>query len=96
MDALMAMRKQANEYLPDNEKLSVNDFILKAVALTLRQFPNLNATIKGNEVIQFGHVNVGVGLGHIFGGQFLERTTKGPNYNYPYFAINFKDNGKSR
>jgi pyruvate dehydrogenase E2 component (dihydrolipoamide acetyltransferase) len=62
MDALMAMRKQANEYLPDNEKLSVNDFILKAVALTLRQFPNLNATLKGNEVIQFGHVNVGVAV----------------------------------
>ncbi len=41
MDALMDMRKQANAYLPDNEKLSVNDFILKAVALTLRQFPNL-------------------------------------------------------
>ena len=62
MDALMAIRKQANEYLPDNEKLSVNDFILKAVALTLRQFPNLNATIKGNEVIQFGHVNVSVAV----------------------------------
>jgi pyruvate dehydrogenase E2 component (dihydrolipoamide acetyltransferase) len=62
MDALMAMRKQANEYLPDNEKLSVNDFILKAVALTLRQFPNLNATLKGSEVIQFGHVNVGVAV----------------------------------
>lgn len=62
MDALMTMRKQANEYLPDNEKLSVNDFILKGVALTLRQFPNLNATIKGNEVIQFGHVNVGVAV----------------------------------
>jgi pyruvate dehydrogenase E2 component (dihydrolipoyllysine-residue acetyltransferase) len=62
MDALMAMRKQANDYLPDNEKLSVNDFILKAVALTLRNFPNLNATLKGNEVIQFGHVNVGVAV----------------------------------
>jgi pyruvate dehydrogenase E2 component (dihydrolipoamide acetyltransferase) len=62
MDAVMAMRKQANEYLPENEKLSVNDFILKAVALTLRQFPNLNATTKGNEVIQFGHVNVGVAV----------------------------------
>ena len=24
------------------------------------------------------------------------RQTKGPNYNYPYFALNFKDNGKSR
>jgi pyruvate dehydrogenase E2 component (dihydrolipoamide acetyltransferase) len=62
MDALMDMRKQANAFLPDNEKLSVNDFILKGVALTLRQFPNLNATIKGNEVIQFGHVNVGVAV----------------------------------
>jgi pyruvate dehydrogenase E2 component (dihydrolipoamide acetyltransferase) len=62
MDAVMAMRKQANEYLPDNEKLSVNDFILKAVALSLRQFPNLNATIKSKEVIQFGHVNVGVAV----------------------------------
>ncbi len=62
MDALIDMRKQANAYLPDNEKLSVNDFILKAVALTLRQFPNLNATIKGTEVVQFGHVNVGVAV----------------------------------
>jgi pyruvate dehydrogenase E2 component (dihydrolipoyllysine-residue acetyltransferase) len=62
MDALMDMRKQINAYLGDNEKVSVNDFILKAVALTLRQFPNLNATIKGTEVIQFGHVNVGVAV----------------------------------
>jgi pyruvate dehydrogenase E2 component (dihydrolipoamide acetyltransferase) len=62
MDALMDMRKQANAYLPENEKISVNDFILKGVALSLRQFPNLNATIKGNEVIQFGHVNVGVAV----------------------------------
>ncbi|MBL8103750.1 MAG: 2-oxo acid dehydrogenase subunit E2 [Anaerolineales bacterium] len=62
MDALMDMRKQVNAYLPDNEKVSVNDFILKAVALSLRQFPNLNATIKGNEIVQFGHVNVGVAV----------------------------------
>jgi pyruvate dehydrogenase E2 component (dihydrolipoamide acetyltransferase) len=62
MEALMDVRKQANAFLPDNEKISVNDFILKAVALTLRQFPNLNATLKGTEVIQFGHVNVGVAV----------------------------------
>jgi len=42
------------------------------------------------------HVNLGVGVGHIQGGDFLHHTTKGPNYNYPYFAINFKDDGKSR
>jgi len=62
MDALMDLRKQINAYLGDNEKVSVNDFILKAVALSLRQFPNLNATIKGTEVIQFGHINVGVAV----------------------------------
>jgi pyruvate dehydrogenase E2 component (dihydrolipoamide acetyltransferase) len=62
MDALMDMRKQVNAYLPDNEKVSVNDFILKGVALSLRQFPNLNATLKGTEIVQFGHVNVGVAV----------------------------------
>jgi pyruvate dehydrogenase E2 component (dihydrolipoamide acetyltransferase) len=62
MEALMDARKQINSFVQDNEKVSVNDFILKAVALTLRQFPNLNATIKGTEVIQFGHVNVGVAV----------------------------------
>lgn len=38
------------------------------------------------------HCNVGVGVGHLQGGRFLESTSKAPNYNYPYFAINFKDN----
>jgi hypothetical protein len=41
------------------------------------------------------HVNVGVGVGHLMPGTFLSDLTKGPTYNYPYFAINFKDDGKS-
>jgi pyruvate dehydrogenase E2 component (dihydrolipoamide acetyltransferase) len=62
MDALMAMRKQANEYLTENEKLSVNDFIIKAVALTLRQFPNLNSSYAGNNAIRHGSINIGVAV----------------------------------
>ena len=62
LNALLDMRKQINEYLPDNEKLSVNDFILKAVALALRQFPNLNASFGGDKVIRHGAVNVGVAV----------------------------------
>jgi pyruvate dehydrogenase E2 component (dihydrolipoamide acetyltransferase) len=62
MDAWMEMRKQVNAYLPDNEKVSVNDFVLKGVALALRQFPNLNATLKGSEIVQFGHINIGVAV----------------------------------
>lgn len=59
MEAVMALRKQLNAVLPEEQKLSVNDFVVRAVALTLRQFPNLNATFKGNEVVRHGHVNVG-------------------------------------
>lgn len=62
MDALLEMRKQANAYLTDNEKLSVNDFIIKAVALTLRQFPNLNASLDGDKIVRHGAVNVGVAV----------------------------------
>lgn len=62
MEALMDLRKQLNSYLPDGEKLSVNDFILKAVALSLREFPNLNATLNGDKIIRKGGVNVGVAV----------------------------------
>ena len=62
MDALMALRKQINDYLPENEKLSVNDFIIKAVALTLREFPNLNASFAGDKVIHHGAINVGIAV----------------------------------
>ena len=62
VDSLMDIRRQVNGYFPENEKVSVNDFIIKAVALTLRQFPNLNSILQDNQVIQFGHVNVGVAV----------------------------------
>jgi pyruvate dehydrogenase E2 component (dihydrolipoamide acetyltransferase) len=62
MDAVMALRKQLNEYLPDNEKLSVNDFIVKAVGLALREFPNLNASFAGDKVIHHGAINVGLAV----------------------------------
>jgi pyruvate dehydrogenase E2 component (dihydrolipoamide acetyltransferase) len=57
---LMALRQQTNALLEGTgEKLSVNDFIVKAVALALRQYPNLNATIRDDEIVQFGQVNIG-------------------------------------
>ncbi len=62
MEALMELRKQVNGYLPEGEKLSVNDFIIKAVALALREFPNLNATLQGDKIIRRGQVNVGVAV----------------------------------
>ncbi|MBI2759565.1 MAG: 2-oxo acid dehydrogenase subunit E2 [Chloroflexi bacterium] len=62
MEAVMTLRKQVNEYLSDSEKLSVNDFVVKAVALALREFPNLNASFAGDKVVRHGAVNVGVAV----------------------------------
>jgi pyruvate dehydrogenase E2 component (dihydrolipoamide acetyltransferase) len=59
---ILELRKQINAMLGEGEKLSVNDLIIKAVALTLRQFPNLNAALKGDEVVRFGQVNIGVAV----------------------------------
>jgi pyruvate dehydrogenase E2 component (dihydrolipoamide acetyltransferase) len=61
-DALVALRSQYNQIVPENEKLSVNDFIVKAVALALRQYPNLNATLNGNSVLRHGQVNIGIAV----------------------------------
>jgi len=42
--------------------VSVNDLILKAVALALVQFPNLNATFDGDAVVQHADVNLAVAV----------------------------------
>jgi pyruvate dehydrogenase E2 component (dihydrolipoamide acetyltransferase) len=55
MDAAMALRKQLNEQLEEEGiKLSVNDFVMKACAVAVRGFPNLNAlyTTRGVELHQ--------------------------------------------
>jgi len=64
MAAVMALRSEVNALLPEDEKTSVNDYIVKAVALALWEFPNLNATLdegKG-EVVRHGRINVGVAV----------------------------------
>jgi len=60
---MMRLRKELNQLLPESEKLSVNDFILKASALALRQYPNLNASLEDDQHIRrHGHVNIGVAV----------------------------------
>jgi pyruvate dehydrogenase E2 component (dihydrolipoamide acetyltransferase) len=62
MAAAMALRGQLNALLPESDKISVNDFIIKASALALRQFPNINASFAGNEIHVHDQVNVGIAV----------------------------------
>lgn len=62
MEAALALRKQINAELPDEQKATVNDLIVKAAALALREFPNLNAAYAGDVIVRYGDINVGTAV----------------------------------
>jgi pyruvate dehydrogenase E2 component (dihydrolipoamide acetyltransferase) len=43
-------------------RISINDFLIKAVALTLREFPLLNAMVKGEEMVIMSDINIGLAV----------------------------------
>jgi len=66
MDAALALRKQLNEVIPDEaSNLTVNDLVLKATALALRMYPDLNAHFmdgKPPKLRLFSQINVTVAV----------------------------------
>jgi pyruvate dehydrogenase E2 component (dihydrolipoamide acetyltransferase) len=63
MDALLKVRKEANAGAPkDSYKLSVNDFVIKALALALQRVPAANAVWAGDRILRFKHSDVGVAV----------------------------------
>jgi len=65
MEAVAALRQRLNQRLEkDNIRLSLADFILKAVAACLVQYPALNARFnpETSEITQFGDVNLGLAV----------------------------------
>lgn len=62
MDAALALRKQINAMLPEEGKVTVNDMIVKAAALALRDFPNLNASFAGDTIVLHNTINVGTAV----------------------------------
>ena len=59
---MMDLRRQLNSRMPEDEKFSVNDFLVKAAAMALREFPNINASFDGSEFVRHGHINIGVAV----------------------------------
>ncbi|PJF48538.1 MAG: 2-oxo acid dehydrogenase subunit E2 [Candidatus Thermofonsia Clade 3 bacterium] len=59
MDAALALRAQINESLkPEGVKVSVNDMVIRAVALALRRFPNMNAAFTAEGIQRRDYVHV--------------------------------------
>ena len=62
MEALMSLRQQVNSLLAEDQKTSVNDYLVKAVALALREFPNLNASLSGEQILRHAAVHIGIAV----------------------------------
>lgn len=63
MDQVLAVRERLNKQLAAEKiKLSVGDFVTKAVAMALRLHPALNASYEPDAIVQHGEVNLGIAV----------------------------------
>ena len=68
LDALMALREQINGSAPKDKdgkpafKVSVNDFIIKALALALKRVPEANVSWTDAAMLKHKHADVGVAV----------------------------------
>ncbi|MDR6758244.1 pyruvate dehydrogenase E2 component (dihydrolipoamide acetyltransferase) [Mycoplana sp. BE70] len=67
LDALMALRAQINAAAPEKDdkpayKLSVNDMVIKAMALALRDVPDANVSWTDSAMVKHKHSDVGVAV----------------------------------
>ena len=67
LDALLALREQINKAAPMSDgkpayKLSVNDLVIKALALSLRAVPDANVTWTDGAMLKHKHADIGVAV----------------------------------
>jgi pyruvate dehydrogenase E2 component (dihydrolipoamide acetyltransferase) len=62
MDNALAVRKQINANLNDEEKISVNDIIVKAAAMALIRHPWVNASYQDKSVRFYEQADIGVAV----------------------------------
>jgi pyruvate dehydrogenase E2 component (dihydrolipoamide acetyltransferase) len=59
---LTALRADLNSRMPQDQQFSLNDFLVKAAALALHEFPSLNASLDGEQIVRHGEINIGVAV----------------------------------
>ena len=62
VESLLALRAQWNDSQPPAQKLSVNDLLVKAAALALRDFPNLNTHYVDGQLRRYQRRNIGISV----------------------------------
>jgi pyruvate dehydrogenase E2 component (dihydrolipoamide acetyltransferase) len=63
MDDAVRLRQMFNEAVDKSEAISINDLIVKAVALALTKFPEVNASWADGRIERKRDINVGIAVG---------------------------------
>jgi pyruvate dehydrogenase E2 component (dihydrolipoamide acetyltransferase) len=62
-DRLVAAREELNRRLAREQvKLSLGDFVTKAVAMALRAHPGVNASFEPDAIVRHGEINIGIAV----------------------------------
>ncbi|MET3600030.1 pyruvate dehydrogenase complex dihydrolipoamide acetyltransferase [Martelella mangrovi] len=98
LDALLALRSQLNKSAPVRDdkpvyKLSVNDMVIKAMALSLRDVPTANVSWTDSNMVVHKHVDVGVAVS-IPGGLITPIIRKAEEKPLSVISNEMKDMGK--
>jgi pyruvate dehydrogenase E2 component (dihydrolipoamide acetyltransferase) len=68
VDRLIALREEANASAPKDKdgnaafKVSLNDFVIRALALALQRVPEANAIWAGDRILRFTHSDIGIAV----------------------------------
>ncbi|KAI9014147.1 2-oxoacid dehydrogenases acyltransferase-domain-containing protein [Hyaloraphidium curvatum] len=62
MDRVLKLREILNAQAADKYKLSVNDFVVKAAALALREMPEVNSGWNGESIRQYNSVDISIAV----------------------------------
>jgi pyruvate dehydrogenase E2 component (dihydrolipoamide acetyltransferase) len=96
LDALLALRTQLNNAATKDKdgkpayKLSVNDFVIKALGLALQKAPQANAVWAEDRVLRFKHSDVGVAVS-VEGGLFTPVIRKAETKSLSAISAEMKD-----
>ncbi len=98
LDALMALRAQLNDAAPRKDsapayKISVNDMVIKALALALRDVPDANVSWTENAMVKHKHADVGVAVS-IPGGLITPIVRKAEEKTLSTISNEMRDLGK--
>ena len=62
MDQAMSLRRDLNDALPAENRVSVNDLILKACAIVLDQYSKFNGSFQGDHLRLNSSINIGIAI----------------------------------